>query len=81
MYVNSMRRIVKKLCRFILFRFGLVTFRLHYWKTTKPLICMLPGVGGHDHDPPKPNIIFGDTRVFQIIQEKPETFSNILLSI
>ena len=44
--VNIMERIARKLRRIILLRFGLVTFRFHYWKTFKPLICMISGFSG-----------------------------------
>ena len=67
--------IARKLRIIILLRFGLVTFRFHYWKTRKLIICIVLGPGGRDHDSPNQLFIFGDTRTFQIIQEQFQILS------
>ena len=41
---------LKKLLRISLLHFGLVTSKFHLRKTRKPLICMVFGPGGRDHD-------------------------------
>ena len=65
------KQITRKLLRIILLHFGLVTFRIHYWKTPRPLIFMVLWPGGRDHDSwNQSHFILGDTRTFQIIQEK-----------
>ena len=48
--VNIIKRLTEMVRRMILLHFGLMTFRIHYWKTRKPLIFMVLGPGGHDHD-------------------------------
>ena len=37
---DTIKRIAQKLRRIILLHIGLVTFRIHYWKTRKPVIFM-----------------------------------------
>ena len=54
--VNIMKRIAGKLRKIILLHFGLVTFRIHSWKTRKPTIFMVLGPGGRDQG--TPNIIY-----------------------
>ena len=49
-FTNIIGRIARELRRIILFHLGLVTFRFHHWKTPKPLIFMVLGTGGGDHD-------------------------------
>ena len=48
--VNIIKRIAPKLHRIILLHFGLVTFRIHFGKTLNPLIFMVFGPSGRDHD-------------------------------
>ena len=65
--VNIMERIAAKLCRTILLHLGLITFRTHYWKTRKPLICMVLGPGGRDNDSQNQLLLFnfGYTKVLK----------------
>ena len=48
--VNIIERRDGKLLIIILLHFRLVTHRFHYWETPKPIICMVLGPGGRDHD-------------------------------
>ena len=76
-FVNIMKRIAQKLRKTILLHFGLVTFRFHYWKTRKVIICMVSGPGGRDHDSPNQLFLIVEApRLFKRIQEKQITFKH-----
>ena len=51
--VNIIKRIARKLRRTILRHFGLVTFRIHFRKTRKPITFMVCGPSGREHDSAK----------------------------
>ncbi len=68
--VNISKRIAGKLRSIIPLRFGLVTFRFHYWKTPKSLIFMIVGPGGRDHDSQNQYHLSLETPGLQTIQEK-----------
>ena len=49
--VSIMKTIAQKLRIIILLHFlGLITFNIHDWEIRKPLISMVSGPGGCDHD-------------------------------
>ena len=49
--VSIIKRLAQKLRRIILPHFGLVTFGIHFRETRKPIIVMIFGPTGRDHDP------------------------------
>ena len=66
--------IAQKLRIIILLHLGLVNFGLHSGKTWQPIMFMVFGPSGCDHDSQKPiSIIFGDTKILQTIQEQSQT--------
>ena len=48
--VNFVERVARKLRRIVLFRFGLMNFMIHFRETRKPIIFMVFGPSGCDHD-------------------------------
>ena len=49
-YGEFRKRLARKLRRIMLLHFGLVTFRFHFGETRKPIISMVFGPSGRDHD-------------------------------
>ena len=84
--VDIMNRITGKLRRILLLDFGLITFKIHYWKTRKHLMFMVSGPGGRDHDSKNQLILIlkspRNSKTLLKIQENPNTFQkNIFLEI
>ena len=48
--VTIIQRIAQKLCRVVLLHFGIVPFRIHFGRDRKPIIFIIFGPIGHDHD-------------------------------
>ena len=55
--VNIMKRIIREVRIIILLYFGLVTFRIHYWKSLKPLISWFSDLADVTMSP-KTNMIY-----------------------
>ena len=81
--VNIMKRIARRLCRLIQLHFGLVAFRIQYWKIRKVISFMIFGLGGRDHD--SPNQLFltlGAPRCFEKYKNKLQiVFEKYYLSV
>ena len=72
--VNIIQRTSRKLRRITLLHFGLVTFRIHFRTTRKPIILMVSGTGGRDHDSRNQLFLFLEApRYFKTIQETSRT--------
>ena len=69
------KRVARKLCRIILLHFGLVTSRIRFGKTRKPIIFMVFGTSGRDHDSQNQlYLILGTPNDSNKFKEDPETF-------
>ena len=69
--VNIIKRLAQKLLRIIRPHFGLVTFKIHFRKTRKPIMFMVFGLGGRDHDSQNQYYLSWDAPEYsKIVQEK-----------